>query len=168
MRVIDDASAETLNAFVTENVHLDATVITDGWSGYARLSKLGYSHEPHSQRAAKAHGEDIDRPLPGVHRIASLIKRWLLSTHRGAVKTDHLDDYLGEFSFRFNRRHSHARGCCSTASYNSPSATTRSATGRWSHTLCQRGCHRPHRTDEATRQAWTDPAPTDPGVEQTR
>lgn len=110
IQVIDDASGETLNAFVTDNVDLDATVITDGWSGYARLSKLGYTHEPRSQRAAKARGEDIDHLLPGVHRIASLVKRWLLSTHQGAVKTDHLDDYLREFSFRFNRRHSRARG----------------------------------------------------------
>jgi transposase-like protein len=110
MRVIDDASAETLGVFVTDTVDRDATVVTDGWPGYRGLSKLGYAHESHSQRAARARGEDIDPLLPGVHRIASLIKRWLLSTHQGAVRSDHLDDYLREFTFRFNRRHSRARG----------------------------------------------------------
>ena len=90
--------------FVTDNVDLDATVMdgpaTRGCPNWATPTS----------RVAKARGEDIDRLLPGVHRIASLVKRWLLSTHQGAVKTDHLDDYLREFSFRFNRRHSRARG----------------------------------------------------------
>ncbi|MPW20742.1 IS1595 family transposase, partial [Paraburkholderia sp. CNPSo 3157] len=49
-------------------------------------------------------------PLPGVHRVASLLKRWLLGTHQGAVKPAHLDHYLDEFVFRFNRRTSHSRG----------------------------------------------------------
>jgi hypothetical protein len=48
--------------------------------------------------------------MPGVHRIASLLKRWLLGTHQGSVTAAHLDAYLNEFAFRFNRRHSRRRG----------------------------------------------------------
>ena len=77
-----------------------ATVITDGWSGYLGINALGYHHDRRSQRAARARGEDIDGLLPGVHRIASLAKRWLLSTHQGAVEVDHLPGYLDEFCFR--------------------------------------------------------------------
>jgi ISXO2-like transposase domain len=48
--------------------------------------------------------------MPGVHRVASLLKRWLLGTHQGSVSSEHLDYYLDEFTFRFNRRSSRARG----------------------------------------------------------
>ena len=110
MQVIPDGSAATLHGFVTDNVAVGATVITDGWSGYLGIDRLGYRHDRRSQRAAQARGDDIGRLLPGVHRVASLAKRWLLSTHQGAVDVDHLDDYLREFCFRFNRRTSRSRG----------------------------------------------------------
>lgn len=110
METIDDASRATLHRFVTENVAPGSTVITDGWGSYRGLEKLGYLHEPRNQSAAKARGEDIGTLLPGVHRVASLAKRWLLSTHQGAVETAHLDEYLQEFCFRFNRRTSNSRG----------------------------------------------------------
>lgn len=109
-RVIPDASADTLESFVTDNVAPGTTVVTDGWSGYLGLAALGYTHDRRSQRAARARGEDIDSLLPGVHRIASLAKRWLLGTHQGAVRNEHLDGYLNEFCFRFNRRRSRSRG----------------------------------------------------------
>ena len=110
MRIIPDGSAATLHTFITENVAAGSTVITDGWSGYLGIEAAGYAHDRRSQRAAKALGEDIGKLLPGVHRVASLAKRWLLSTHQGAVKVEHLPGYLDEFSFRFNRRHSRSRG----------------------------------------------------------
>lgn len=110
MQVIPDASAATLHEFVTGYVALGATVITDGWTGYLGIDKLGYHHDRRSQRAARARGEDIGHLLPGVHRVASLAKRWLLSTHQGAVGTEHLDVYLRESCFRFNRRRSRSRG----------------------------------------------------------
>ncbi len=72
--------------------------------------KVGHPHDRRSQRAAKALGEDIGKLLPGVHRIAALAKRWLLSTHQGAVHIEHLPAYLDEFCFRFNRRRSRSRG----------------------------------------------------------
>ena len=110
MEVLADGSAATLHPFVTANVEPGARVITDGWAGYRGIDKLGYIHEPRSQRAARARGEDIGGLLPGVHRIASLAKRWLLGTHQCSVDDAHLQSYLNEFVFRFNRRRSRSRG----------------------------------------------------------
>ncbi|MFJ1256625.1 IS1595 family transposase [Cupriavidus sp. CuC1] len=107
---IANASTESLQAFVLANVEPGATVVTDGWPGYRGLEQNGYIHERRSQRAARARGEDPGALLPGVHRIASLAKRWLLGTHQGAVDAAHLPSYLNEFVFRFNRRRSRSRG----------------------------------------------------------
>jgi transposase-like protein len=110
MAPVADASAESLQAFVSANVEPGATVITDAWQSYRGLEKKGYIHDRRSQRAASARGEDPGALLPGVHRIASLAKRWLLGTHQGAVDAAHLPSYLNEFVFRFNRRRSRSRG----------------------------------------------------------
>jgi transposase-like protein len=110
MAILADASAASLHPFVTENVEPGATVITDAWQGYRGIDKLGYTHDRRSQRAARARGEDPGELLPGVHRIASLAKRWLLGTHQGSVDEAHLQSYLNEFAFRFNRRRSTSRG----------------------------------------------------------
>lgn len=110
MLPLADASAASLHPFVTGVVEPGATVITDAWQGYRGLDKLGYVHDRRSQRAARARGEDPGELLPGVHRIASLAKRWLLGTHQGSVARAHLPSYLNEFVFRFNRRHSRSRG----------------------------------------------------------
>ena len=106
MAVIDDASAASLRPFATAHVETGATLITDAWQGYSGISQLGYTHDPRSQRAARARGQDAALLQPGVHRVASLAKRWLLGTHQGAVDQAHLDSYLNEFVFRFNRRNS--------------------------------------------------------------
>ena len=110
MGPLPNASGPVLDGFVTDCVEPGAKVITDGWQGYRGLEKLGYFHEPRSQRAARARGDDPGELLPGVHRVASLAKRWLLGTHQGAVETAHLASYLDEFVFRFNRRTSRSRG----------------------------------------------------------
>jgi len=110
MAVIADASATTLHRFIADHVQAGSTVITDGWAGYLGIEAAGYVHDRRSQRAAVARGEDPGALLPGVHRIAALAKRWLLSTHQGAVDREHLPGYLNEFVFRFNRRTSASRG----------------------------------------------------------
>jgi transposase-like protein len=107
---IADASAASLHPFVTDHVEPGATVVTDGWMGYRGLAKLGYRHDPRSQRAARASGTDPDHLLSAPHRVASLAKRWLLGTHQGSVDEAHLPSYLNEFVFRFNRRRSRSRG----------------------------------------------------------
>jgi transposase-like protein len=110
IRPLTDGSAASLHPFVTDFIQPGATVITDGWQGYCGLDQRGYLHQPCNQRAARACGEDPGELLPGVHRVASLAKRWLLGTHQGAVDRAHLASYLNEFTFRFNRRHSRSRG----------------------------------------------------------
>jgi len=110
MAPLVDASAASLHAFVTDHVQPGATVITDAWAGYRGLDTLGYTHQRRSQRAARARGEDPGELLPAVHRVASLVKRWLLGTHQGSVDEAHLPSYLDEFVFRFNRRRSRSRG----------------------------------------------------------
>ncbi|GFP20008.1 hypothetical protein HKBW3S03_01511, partial [Candidatus Hakubella thermalkaliphila] len=106
-RQITDVSADSLVPFVRDVIVPESTVLTDGWQGYARLSHYGYTHEKASMSAS---GNPAQVTMPGVHRVASLRKRWLLGTHHGAVSNKHLDYYLGEYTFRFNRRTSKARG----------------------------------------------------------
>jgi transposase-like protein len=107
---LPNASAKSLRAFLGDHVEPGAMVITDGWVGYRGLPDVGYGHDPRNQHAARDHGQDLDEILPGVHRVASLLKRWLLGTHQGGVDPAHLPAYLDEFTFRFNRRRSRSRG----------------------------------------------------------
>ena len=103
MEVLGDLSADSLCGFVEDNVALGSTVKTDAWQGYKRLARLGYDHQPKSQRAGLVLGEDIAEMLPRVHRVISNLKTWLRGTYRGVSELQ-LQVYLDEFVFRFNRR----------------------------------------------------------------
>ncbi len=103
LAVVPDASGPTLTGFVRANITAGAIVHTDGFRGYRPLPSHGYQHRPHSQLAARAAGVDIDEILPRVHRVISNLKSWLRGTHRG-VSGEHLQVYLDEYAFRFNRR----------------------------------------------------------------
>jgi len=105
LRHVQDASGPSLEGAIKEGVEPGSTVQTDGWSGYRRLSKLGYRHDV--IRKETAVGTSL---LPKVNRVASLLKRWLLGTYQGGVQLSHLDYYLDEYTFRFNRRTSRSRG----------------------------------------------------------
>jgi transposase-like protein len=107
MQHVSDASGDSLIPFIRENVKPGSVVITDCWKGYSTLEKHGYTHKKINLSES---GDPAHVHLPGVHRIASLLKRWLLGTHQGAVRPKHLDYYLDEYTFRFNRRASKARG----------------------------------------------------------
>jgi transposase-like protein len=109
MRRVPDASAKSLVGFITDVIESGSTIHTDGWSGYAGLKKKGYCHEATAQGRLDIPGAEEDL-LPRVHRVVSLLKRWLMGTHQGAVSPEHLDYYLDEFTFRFNRRTSRYRG----------------------------------------------------------
>ena len=104
MRCLPDVSRQQLHGFIGESIAPGSTVITDGFNAYREL--VGYTH----QRTVQRRQTDGERCLPCVHRVISLCKRWLLGTHQGAVGQEHLDDYLNEFTFRFNRRTSTSRG----------------------------------------------------------
>ena len=107
MRQIPDASADSLQAFIGEAVTPGSLVHTDGWLGYERLEPSGYRHRITFVTGQRESASEL---LPRVHRVVSLLKRWLLGTHHGGVSFEHLDYYLDEFTFRFNRRSSRSRG----------------------------------------------------------
>ena len=105
LRRIPNASATNLIMALKESVEPGSLVRTDGWGGYGPVSGEGFGHTIIRKSA------DVgDNLLPLVNRGASLLKRWLLGTHQGAVRPSHLDYYLDEFTFRFNRRKSYSRG----------------------------------------------------------
>jgi transposase-like protein len=107
MKRIPDASGDSLMKFVKEAIEPGSTVHTDAWAGYDPLEGIGYGHDITFVKGKKESASDL---LPRVHRIASLLKRWILGTHQGAVSHEHLEYYLDEFTFRFNRRRSRNRG----------------------------------------------------------
>ena len=102
-----DVSKDSLIPFVTSAVEPGATVHTDGWQAYWTVPDHGYTHE---RTVMRQQSDPAHVVMPGVHRVASLLKRWLLGTHQGSVSPQHLDAYLNEFTFRFNRRTSRRRG----------------------------------------------------------
>jgi transposase-like protein len=107
MTVIPEASKEALCGFIHSCVAAGSTVRTDGWPSYLSMKDAGYVHERVIQQNNPQTPSEL---LPGVHLVASLLKRWLLGTHQGAVSPVHLPYYLDEFTFRFNRRTSKSRG----------------------------------------------------------
>jgi ISXO2 transposase-like protein/transposase-like zinc ribbon protein len=98
LAAIDDCSAESLHAFIGANVAEGATAKTDGWSGYPGAP--GVTHEPHVIGPMAAH-----LVLPWVHRVFANVKTWALGVYHG-LRQQHLQAYLDEFVFRFNRRRS--------------------------------------------------------------
>ena len=101
LATIPNASAESLEGFIAADTAQPLTVNTDGWSGYRGLAAKGYAHE--AINLSQSWG-DASLRLPAIHLVFSLAKRWLLGTHHGAVRPKHLQHYLDEFVFRFNRR----------------------------------------------------------------
>lgn len=107
MRHVPDASAKSLVPFVREVVEPGSVIVTDGWGGYNNLPTHGYMR---TKLVLSDSGDPAHIAMPGVHRVASLLKRWILGTHQGSVDAAYLQAYLEEFTFRFNRRTSNNRG----------------------------------------------------------
>lgn len=105
LATLPDASAETIKTATLQMVEPGSTIRSDGWDSYNLLTKHGYNHVPvpHAQAAS---GD----ATPLAHLVASLLKRWWIGTHQGAISPEHLSYYLDEFTFRFNRRTSRSRG----------------------------------------------------------
>ena len=89
------------------SVEPGSTVLTDSWRGYNALHQQGYIHKKVNLSES---GDPAHVVMPGAHRISSLLKRWILGTLQGSVSDKHFDYYLDEYTFRFNRRSSKARG----------------------------------------------------------
>ena len=107
LKRVKDVSAESLLDFIREVVEPGATIHTDGWKGYAGLPAAGYQHRV---TVISGGDEQAHEVMPRVHNVAALLKRWLLGTLQGGVQHQHLEYYLDEFTFRFNRRRSNTRG----------------------------------------------------------
>jgi transposase-like protein len=107
MRRVPDVSGDSLVPFVCDVAEPGSEILTDGWGGYNSLTKHSYVHR---KTVLSDSGDPAHVTMPGVHRIAALLKRWLLGIHQGAVSDKHLDYHLDEYTFRFNRRTSRSRG----------------------------------------------------------
>ena len=107
LRRVKDLSADSLLPFVQGAVVPGSVVHTDGWSGYCGLAAAGYQHRVTVISDGRDPAHEV---MPRVHTVASLLKRWLIGTHQGGIQHQQLDYYLDEFTFRFNRRRSQARG----------------------------------------------------------
>jgi transposase-like protein len=105
LRRLPDLTKATLHGFIAQAIEPGSTVRTDGLNAYLGLE--GYQHD---RRVQGPDPTAAGKLMPRVHRVASLLKRWLLGTHQGAIGQEYLDYYLDEFTFRFNRRKSASRG----------------------------------------------------------
>ena len=103
LKIVPDASGNSLNPMIKETIEPGSTLITDGWEGYSKVESFGYK-----RKIVKKEGFVGKNLLPKCNTVAALLKRWLLGTHQGRVQ--HLEYYLDEFTFRFNRRTSKSRG----------------------------------------------------------
>ena len=107
LRQLASDSKERVRQFIQDSIEPDSTVRTDGSGSYAKLHELGYVHE---RTVMSGSDTPAHVSMAGVHRVAALLKRWILGTHHGSIQPEHLDAYLDEFVFRFNRRASASRG----------------------------------------------------------
>ncbi len=103
IHVIPDSTTRSLMGFVQENIEPGSHIVTDGWSGYVQLENKGYRHTAHTVAYPPTRASHL---LPRVHRVISLAKRWLLGTHHGRCTRRHMQAYMDELVFRFNRRKS--------------------------------------------------------------
>ena len=101
LRAIANRGSENLIPFVVENVAHRSTVRTDAWVGYQPISSFGFKHEP---LALVGDPDKAESHLPMIHLVFSNLKTWILGTHHGAIAQHHLQAYLNEYVFRFNRR----------------------------------------------------------------
>lgn len=105
LQKISDASEKSLTNAIKKMIAPKSIIRTDAWNGYLNLEEQGYKHIVYKNESNVG-----NKLLPLAHRIASLLKRWLIGTYQGAVENKYLDYYLDEYTFRFNRRKSQYRG----------------------------------------------------------
>jgi len=164
LSVLTDASAVSLERFVTENIEEGSTLVTDAWPSYPPAVRDRYAHKPIN---VKRSGQPAHVVLPGVHRVASLAKPWVAGTHQGRFDEAHLQSYLDEFTFGSIAGDRGVEGSSSTACSNSPWATIRCASDSSSLTRARRRCHQRHPSDGGIHRASTGPVLTGHGEQPT-
>ena len=107
MSVIPDISSGTIHEFILNNVEKGSAIRSDGWNGYKNIETLGFRHVVTNVSNC---GDPAHVVMPRVHHVASLLDRWRLGIHKGAIRPSYLDYYLDEFTSRFNRRTPRAHG----------------------------------------------------------
>jgi hypothetical protein len=133
LRVVPDRSADALTGFVKDNVTLGSILRTDGWTGYPGLPEIGYRHE------ALTLGGDPDKAeahLPMIHLVFSNLKTWIKGTHHSRIEPKHLQAYLNEYVFRFNRRFypmTAFHSVLGIASRSVPPTYAQLYSGEWTH-----------------------------------
>ena len=140
LSIADDRSAGSLVGFVESAVMPGALVITDDWSGYASLRKRGYDHHAIAECGDPEVAEEF---LPISHLVFSNLKTWLNGIHHG-VSAKHLQAYLNEFTFRFNRRFypfNAFRSLLGIAGGAESPTFAELYSGEWAHPTCS-GCLR--------------------------
>jgi transposase-like protein len=105
-RIIPDASSESLEKFIQNSVETGSIIVTDGWRGYNGIANIGYKHKISDKSCII----DEEKMLPHTHLVISLLKRWIMGTLQGSISDQHMEYYLDEYTFRFNRRTSSNRG----------------------------------------------------------
>jgi len=106
IKIVPRSTSKCLIGFIIDNVEYGSTIFTDGLNSYSKLNENGYLHKV-DRAIVKTEYEEL---LPNVHRVASLLKRWLIGTHQNFVSNERMQYYLDEFVFRYNRRKSKSRG----------------------------------------------------------
>ena len=135
-----DRSANSLCGFVRSAVIPGSLIVTDDWSGYGSLGKLGYDHHAIAECGDPDVAEEF---MPMIHLVFSNLKTWLNGIHHG-VSEKHLQAYLNEFTFRFNRRFYPFNAFRSLLGIaGGAEAPTYAAlySGDWTHPICS-GCLR--------------------------
>ena len=135
LAVVLDRSAESLCGFVESTVAPGSLIVTDDWSGYAGLGKRGYEH---FAVAECGDPEVAEQYLPIIHLVFANLKTWLIGIHHG-VSHQHLQAYLNEFTFRFNRRFypfNAFRSLLGIAGDTSAPTYAELYSGEWRHPTC--------------------------------
>lgn len=108
LKLLDDASSRSLHDFVANTIAPGSYLVTDAWRGYSGVgNRARVRHRAINVHATGRHSSEI---FPGLHRVFSLLGRFLLGTYHGRIERQHAQAYLDEFEFRFNRRKSRVRG----------------------------------------------------------
>jgi transposase-like protein/predicted RNA-binding Zn-ribbon protein involved in translation (DUF1610 family) len=107
LAVAEAPNTNELVEFACTVIEPGSTIRTDGARIFRKLATMGYAHDYVTVYNSADPAHEL---LPGVHMVSSLLKRWIAGTHHQRVSDKHLPYYLDEFTFRFNRRKSRARG----------------------------------------------------------